>query len=226
MGCLHGERRQIAKSFHFRRPRYLGELSRLDQPLILVFDQLEGLWLEGNRSILLRFGEVLKEIFTHVPNSLIILTLFPDRWSHFQKDFDSSIIERVSQYVVQLKRPHTEQLMDILNMRLQSLGTSTHEVFSHEDLETILRQPSIRNALNRANDFYAHRIKDVPLPSWAESEGSQTERVEDGVLQRVNHLERKLDSLYSLVKSLIQEQEPHQGEQPKVAQVLTDSRGG
>ena len=210
------------EEFSLQATQVLGELSRLDQPLILVFDQLEGLWLEGNRSILLRFGEVLKEIFTHVPNSLIILTLFPDRWSHFQKDFDSSIIERVSQYVVQLKRPNTEQLMDILNMRLQPLGTSTHEVFSHEDLETILRQPSIRNALNRANDFYAHRIKDVPLPSWAESEGSQTERVEDGVLQRVNHLERKLDSLYSLVKSLIQEQEPNQAEQPKVAQVLTD----
>ncbi|MCG9892903.1 MAG: 3'-5' exonuclease, partial [Thermosynechococcaceae cyanobacterium MS004] len=194
------------EEFSLQATQVFGELSRLDQPLILVFDQLEGLWLEGNRPILLRFGEVLKEIFTHVPNSLIILTLFPDRWNHFKNDFDSSITERVSQYILQLKRPLPEQLTDILNLRLENLDTVVSEVFTNDDLEIITKQPSIRNALNRANDFYAHRIKDVPLPSWVEAEATYPERSQDVLSQRVDRMEQKLDVLYDLVKTLIQGQ--------------------
>ncbi|NJK52975.1 MAG: AAA family ATPase [Leptolyngbyaceae cyanobacterium SU_3_3] len=207
------------EEFSLQATQVFGELSRLDQPLILVFDQLEGLWFEDNRPILLRFGEVLKEIFTHVPNSLIIVTLFPDRWKQFQSDFDSSITGRVSQYVVQLKPPLPEQLQEIVNMRLQSLETTAPEVFTDEDLEIIIRQSSIRNALNCANDFYAHRIKDVPLPSWIEAATTYPARSQDGLDQRVDRLERKLDSLYGLVKSLVEIQEGKS--EDKVAQILT-----
>ena len=206
------------EEFSLQATQVFGELSRLDQPLILVFDQLEGLWLEGNRPILLRFGEVVKEIFTHVPNSLVILTLFPDRWNQFQNDFDSSITERVSQYVVQLKRPLPEQLQEIVNIRLQPLDTTVLEIFTDEDLDIIIKQPSIRNTLNRANDFYAHRIKDVPLPSWIEAGTTYTERSQDGLSQRVDCMERKIDALYDLVRTLVNGQE-HSGNN-KAAQAL------
>jgi hypothetical protein len=52
-----------------------GKLSLLHEPLIIVFDQLEILGLDHNRSILLNFGEAVKEIFTRVPHSLIIFKL-------------------------------------------------------------------------------------------------------------------------------------------------------
>jgi DNA polymerase III epsilon subunit-like protein len=206
------------EEFSLQATQIFGELSQLDQPLILVFDQLEGLWLEGNRTILLRFGEVVKEIFTHVPNSLVILTLFPDRWNQFQNDFDSSITERVSQYVVQLKRPLPEQLQEIVNLRLEHLDTAVPEIFTDDDLEIITKQPSIRNSLNRANDFYAHRIKDVPLPSWIEAGTAYTERTQDGLYQRVDCMERKIDALYDLVKILVDGQDSSSNN--KAAQVL------
>ncbi len=60
-----------------------GELSTLDEPLIMVFDQLEGLGLAHNAAILESFGAAVKEILTHVPNSLVVLNLFPDRWEQF-----------------------------------------------------------------------------------------------------------------------------------------------
>ena len=60
------------------------KLSMLDEPLLMVFDQLESLGLPHNNTLLLNFGEAVKEIFTHVPNSFIILNLFPDRWQQFQ----------------------------------------------------------------------------------------------------------------------------------------------
>ena len=98
------------EEFSLQAVQLLGDLSTLDRPLILVFDQLEGLWQSINQPILKKFGEVLKELFTHVPNSLIITTLFPDRWQQFQDQFDGSITERVSQYVLSLGRPNPEQL--------------------------------------------------------------------------------------------------------------------
>jgi Cdc6-like AAA superfamily ATPase len=92
----------------------LGKLSILDQPLIIIFDQLEGLGLPQNREILLKFGETIKEIFTHVPNSLIVLNMFPNRWEQFKHIFDNSITGRVSQYQIQLQRPQENELLSIL----------------------------------------------------------------------------------------------------------------
>jgi hypothetical protein len=69
----------------------------LDEPLIIIFDQLEALGLKHHEQLLFAFGEAIKEIFTHVPNSLVILNLFPDRWEQFKSMFDGAIIDRVSQ---------------------------------------------------------------------------------------------------------------------------------
>ena len=72
---------EISKeAFSLEAISVLGKLSVLDEPLIIIFDQLEGLGLLHNQEILLNFGEAIKEIFTHVPNSLIILNF----WHVFQ----------------------------------------------------------------------------------------------------------------------------------------------
>ncbi|MBA3922752.1 MAG: exonuclease, partial [Nostocaceae cyanobacterium] len=140
-------------------------LSTLDEPLIIIFDQLEGLGLPHNQEILLNFGETIKEIFTHVPNSLIILNMFPERWEQFKTTFDNSITGRVSQYQIHLQRPQEEELLSILKVKLQVLDVPLERIFLPEDLEVILEQKSIREVLNRAANYYDYRVRQIPLPS-------------------------------------------------------------
>ncbi|TVQ42945.1 MAG: exonuclease [Gloeocapsa sp. DLM2.Bin57] len=142
----------------------LGKLSLLDEPLIIVFDQLESLSLPYNQEILLSFGEAIKDICTHVPNSLIILNLFPDRWSHFQEFFDPSVIDRISQSIINLSPINPEQLQQILKIKLASTGITLTEIFTTEDIQDILQQNSIRKTINRAADYYRYRVHGITLP--------------------------------------------------------------
>lgn len=147
----------------------LAKLSILDEPLIIIFDQLEGLGLPHNGEILLNFGEAIKEIFTHVPNSLVILNMFPDRWKQFQDTFDNSIIGRVSQHQVHLTPPNETELKAILKVKLQGINLSLEQLFSSEDLEDILGQKPIRAVLNRAADYYNYKVRQIPLPVVTET---------------------------------------------------------
>lgn len=142
----------------------LSKLSLLDEPLLIVFDQLESLGLPHNEKILLNFGEAVKEIFTHVPNSLIILNLFPDRWEQFQNILSPAVVDRVSQVQVQLKLPSQDTLREILQLRLQSIDTDIHQIFSTEDLQVILTQKSIRAMLNCAAHYFRFRVNGISLP--------------------------------------------------------------
>jgi len=157
------------EAFSLEAISVLGKLSTLDEPLIIIFDQLEGLGLPHNKEILLNFGENLKEIFTHVPNSLIILNMFPERWEQFKDTFDNSIIGRVSQYQVHLQRPNDQELEAILKVKLQSLNIPLSQIFLSTDLEDILEQKSVRAVLNRAADYYNYKVRQIPLPSVKEN---------------------------------------------------------
>ena len=171
----------------------IGLLCCLDQPLILVFDQVEGLWLEGNRPVLLRFGEVIKELFTHVPHALVLVTLFPDRWQQFQADFDGSITGRVAQHVIQLEQPRPDQIEAILDLRLEPLGASSLELFSIDELASLVRQPSIRSCLNRAGALFEHRVRGIPLPALAPASAVPTREQHGFALnQRLLGLEQQL----------------------------------
>ncbi len=142
----------------------LSKLSLLDEPLIIVFDQLEGLGLAHNQTLLRGFGEAVKEIFTHVPNSLIILNLFPDRWEQFQQIFDGSIVDRISQTQIFLEKPSQQQLQNLLNEKAKAAEVSLNELFEGEELRTILDQASIRASLNTAADYYRYKINEIALP--------------------------------------------------------------
>jgi len=157
------------EAFSLEAISVLGKLSILDEPLIIIFDQLEGLGLSHNREVLLNFGEAIKEIFTQVPNSLIILNMFPDRWEQFKTTFDNSIIGRVSQHQIHLKQPETAELKAILGVKLESVDISLEQLFTPEDLEDILEQKPIRAVLNRAADYYNYRVRQIPLPFMRES---------------------------------------------------------
>ena len=142
-----------------------GKLSMMNEPLIIIFDQLEALGLEYNQNLLQSFGDSIKELFTYVPNSLIILNLFPDRWEHFKDFFDGSVIGRVSQCQIVLNKPSYEGLKKILLFKAQAYDINIEQLFTPADLQDILSQSSIREVLNRASHYYRFRTQDIPLPT-------------------------------------------------------------
>ncbi|NES05573.1 MAG: exonuclease [Okeania sp. SIO2F4] len=146
--------------------KIFGYLSLLDEPLIIVFDQLEGLGREYNQNLLHSFGEAIKEIFTHVPNSLIIFNLFPDRWEQWQQEFDDSIIDRISQCQVFLHKPSEQQLKAILNEKSKSINIPIEQIFTPQEIQTILNRNSVRGIINSAADFYNYKIHGISLPEY------------------------------------------------------------
>jgi len=184
-------------TFALEGMKVIGRLSLLDRPLIIVFDQLEALGREENRDILLNFGDALKELFTRIPNSLFILNLFPDRWQHFQTQFDRAIVDRLSQTVLSLDPPPAPQLQTLLQTRLPS-GIHLQALFTADDLSDILGQPSIRAILNRASAYYRHYINGIPLPPQV-----QVVPTASNLAARVQRLETELQTLKQLLIPLL-----------------------
>ena len=175
-----------------------GKLSTLDEPLIIIFDQLEG--LSDKPTLLANFGSAVKEILTHVPNSLIILNLFPDRWGQFQQFFDAGVVDRVSQYEVHLTRPDNEKLRDILSLKAQSVGLDLNQLFERAELNDILSQKSIRAALNRAAAYYRYKANDIPLPSATTN--ISTPASHTSIETRLHRLENEFDALKKAIAGI------------------------
>lgn len=140
-----------------------GKLSVRNEPLIIVFDQLEG--LSNNSKLLENFGSAIKEMLTYVPNSLMIFNLFPDRWVSFQKIFDDSVVGRMSQYEVHLSLPEKDKLKEILNLKAKDVNLKLETIFSTAELTDVLEQRSIRSVLNRASAYYRAKANNLPLPT-------------------------------------------------------------
>jgi hypothetical protein len=194
---------EISKeAFSLEAISVLGKLSVLDEPLIIIFDQLEGLGLPHNQEILLNFGEAIKEIFTHVPNSLIILNLFPDRWEKFQTTFDQSIIGRVSQYQVSLRQPTEAEVKSILKVKIQTVDITLEQLFLPEDLDDILGKKPIRAALNRAAKYYDYRVNGISLPDERKliRELDSNEKIE----QQLKFLQQQQQTSMEVLSQLIQ----------------------
>ncbi len=138
------------------------KLSIVDEPLIIIFDQLEG--LKYHEELLFNFGEALKELFTYAPNSLIILNLFPDRWEYFKNVFNDAIIDRISQYEVSLDGITNAQLKQILELKAEINDIDIKTIFTADDLNVILSKSSIRGVLNWASHYYRHKIEGIALP--------------------------------------------------------------
>jgi DNA polymerase III epsilon subunit-like protein len=194
-----------------------GKLSRLDEPLIIIFDQLEG--LSDKPTLLTSFGSAVKEILTHVPNSLIILNLFPDRWQQFQQFFDGSVVERVSQYEVHLKRPDSNKLRDILSIKAQSVGLDLDELFERAELDNILSQNSIRAVLNRAAAYYRYKASDIPLP--ANASAPSTPASNTSIEARLYRLENEFDALKKALGGITALLQPLSEEGIPIANVTT-----
>ena len=194
------------EAFSLEAISVFSKLSLLDEPLIIIFDQLEALGLKHHEQLLFAFGEAIKEIFTHVPNSLVILNLFPDRWEQFKSMFDGAIIDRVSQNQLYLQRPSDEYLTEILNAKIESVGLSTEKIFSPIELETILNHSSIRAILNSASDHYHHKVHGVPLPTKTKlvriNPSELQETNEQSLETRITNLENNLQQFTTVFQKI------------------------
>ena len=135
IGLSNWNEEMSKEAFSLEAISVLSKFSLLDEPFIIVFDQLEGLGLKHNERLLLSFGEAIKEVFTHVPNSLIILNLFPDRWQQFQAVFDDSIIDRISQNKIVLEKPSQTELKQILVKKAEAVGIEIETLFTSEEFK-------------------------------------------------------------------------------------------
>lgn len=85
-----------------RAIRTVGILSTYYQPLILAFDQLEG--LRDQPRLTHKWGDAVRELFTMAPNFLVITCIFPSLWeTWFLPTLDQSVSERIAQQVVTLE---------------------------------------------------------------------------------------------------------------------------
>lgn len=174
------------ESFSLEALTVLGRLSIMDEPLLIIFDQLEALGLDYNQNLLLSFGDAVKELFTYVPNSVIILNLFPQRWAQFRSIFDVAVLGRISQEQLNLNKPTKEQLKQILTIKAQAQGVNIHNLFISEDIADILSQGSIREVINRASHYYRFRTQGIPLPVIP----SQVKSFEEEVKEQLEILQK------------------------------------
>jgi Cdc6-like AAA superfamily ATPase len=194
------------EAFSLDAMRVFGKLSMMDEPLIIIFDQLEGLGLEYNKPLLQSFGDAIKELFTHVPNSLIILNLFENRWEYFKEFFDNSVIGRLSQCQIILNKPINEQLKKILVLKGKAHEVDIEKLFSDEDVQDILNQDSIREVLNRASHYYRFRTQGVPLPAVR-----KVKSFEDDVKDQLTSIKNQLNvsnfesEVFGVLKTILSE---------------------
>src|SRR5690606_5727826 len=90
------------EEFALRAIRTIGVLSLHYEPLILAFDQLEGLREEPD--LTRRWGETVKEIFTMTPNILVLTCIFPSLWeTWFGEHLDDAVRQRLGESVAKLE---------------------------------------------------------------------------------------------------------------------------
>ncbi|MEA1955734.1 MAG: hypothetical protein U9N02_04485 [Campylobacterota bacterium] len=140
----------------------LGKLSIFDEPMILCFDQLES--MKYDNELLMKFGESLKELITHTPNTLIIINLFPDRWINFCNNFDSSITDRLGSEIIKLQKPSKDKLINLLKERANLYDINLDHIFNSYHYNEITKLSSIRSTINQANNYFKHIIHEIPLP--------------------------------------------------------------
>lgn len=139
--------------------RSIGILSTYYQPLILAFDQLEGLY--ENEPLTRRFGDVTREIFTMAPNLLIVTCAFPSRWSDwFLPKLDTSASDRIANSIIELEKLSAENAVPLLKKLLESttarlqLPTSIFP-YTEQDVATIsAKATSPRMFIKEAKEWF------------------------------------------------------------------------
>ena len=203
-----------------------GKLSVFDEPLILSFDQLES--MKYDNELLIKFGESIKELITHTPNTLIVINLFPDRWVNFCNNFDSSVTDRIGSEIIHLLPPSKEQLRTLLKNKAKKFDIDLDLIFKEFHYSQILRFSSIRSTFNQANIYFKHIVFGTPLPKTLdilttdeklELLTKRVEKLENIVLQKTPKKPPILDDVKEYINTI---KEKHSKEY-KVPYIIDDS---
>ena len=153
-----------------RAIRTIGILSTYYQPLILAFDQLEG--LRDQERLTQRWGDTVREIFTMTPNFLVVTCIFPSLWkSWFNEELDRSVSERIAQQTVTLESFGPQHGLKMLATHLapafakHRLPTSIYP-FTEADVTTLCAQAtSPRSFLQGARSLFQSWLDgEMPTP--------------------------------------------------------------
>lgn len=194
------------EGFSIQAIEVFSKLSLMDAPLIMVFDQLEG--LQYDELLLHKFGEAIKEVLTHVQNSLIVLNLIPDRWDSYKKIWHSSVIDRVSQNLIKIVKPTKEELKQIIRLKAKEQQVNIDKIFSEKDWTEILKQASIRAGLNRAADYYRYYAHDISLPEKEMSFEDEIKAQVKGMQEQIDQLKEMITKLYTASKLSLPDLKP------------------
>jgi Cdc6-like AAA superfamily ATPase len=162
-----------------RAVRTVGILSTYYQPLILAFDQLEG--LRGQDRLTNRWGDVVREIFTMAPNFLIITCIFPSLWDEwFSSTLDQSVTDRIAQQKIMLDTFGSQHGLNLLATHLKP-SFDKHRLptnifpFTNEDIANLCTKASSpRSFIQAANQEFQ---------KWLDGSPSQGTR-EEGLVRR------------------------------------------
>ncbi|MDY0361522.1 MAG: hypothetical protein RBR08_08725 [Desulforegulaceae bacterium] len=190
-GLLPHKENDMHEEFALDAMIVISRLSLADEPLVIIFDQLEG--LKYNEELLFKFFESVKELFTHLPNSLFIFNLFSDRWEKWQKILDPSITDRLSQSVIHLKAPDLNKKIQILELRAQESGFSLDNFFTEDELRVITNNYSIRSMLVSASNHFRHKTGSLPLTDTYESFEEKIENQIKELKQEISQLKKYLN---------------------------------
>ena len=156
-----------------RAIRTIGILSTYYQPLVLAFDQLEG--LRDQERLTQRWGDTVREIFTMTPNFLVVTCIFPSLWeSWFNEELDRSVAERIAQQTVTLETFGPQHGLKMLATHLtpafakHRLPTNIYP-FTEDDVKELCSQAtSPRSFLQAARSLFQSWLdRDTPTPEKA-----------------------------------------------------------
>ncbi len=198
IGLSNWQDEMSREEFALEAMAVFGKLSVCDEPLIIVFDQLEG--LSTKPELLESFSNATKEMLTYVPNSLIVFNVFPNRWEDLKQVMDDSVVGRISQYEVHLHLPAKDKLKDILQLKAGQAELNLDDLFKPTELTDILEQRSIRGVLNRAAAYYRAKISNLSL---AVETTTTTATVKVDLEEKVEHLEIEIKLLKQVLSNFI-----------------------
>jgi len=110
--------RQQREEMALRALASIGILSTYYHPLILAFDQLEG--LRDEERLTRKWGDAVREIFTMTPNLVVVTCVFPSLWkTWFTEVLDGSTTQRIAQSEVLLEPLTVQHARHILASQLR-----------------------------------------------------------------------------------------------------------
>ncbi|MDY0360751.1 MAG: hypothetical protein RBR08_04800 [Desulforegulaceae bacterium] len=164
--------------------KVISRLSVHDEPVIIIFDQLEG--LDYNHGMLFLFFDSIKELITKSINTLFIFNLFEDKLNKWKNIISPSAYERISQVTLNLANPDTNSKIEILKIRSKEAGVPLDIFFTDEEVEIIAQNKTIRTMLINASNLFRNRTEGIPLPVKAET-------YEEKLEAKINELRQEID---------------------------------